>query len=548
MTGQAALTQTRRGPEISATARTRLRAYIDALPAVRVMALYDQIQAGQVADQSLAATKEIFVASLNGSRPQRARRLFYEFFSSVLVEDRVLACARRQLPALLHRKAVSGLWRALLRHGLDRDADHVQGRLDELAAGMVLRDAFLHPETDRLRGDLRARCHELLGRALAAPGTPAAFLRALETGADAGEPRRHRFAETARPCDPALPKLVRDYLLRADRLAPALARADQLAASAGTDARIGRDLAGLALDLGESAGPGAEPLLPALPVLAVLYRWHRPLTAAYTLRDLGPSHPAAPALGAALVGYAAAHAEALAGLCTRVLAIGRRLPGASIRIPTRERREFDQLMARLSPSMTALTVSGLADDPRTEPEVRILRTSVEALFAHSLAGIATQRTILAMTVRSAPLVDHDDLLWLLRMLWSWRKTAARAGLDASALETWRRDILGDLCRAIPHAARFEASDTSLERIDHFVRLEEIAAALDGDVYSQLPVSSRNIVAMLSDILRSRASLTEGRRRMAAAFLESARSEMRKVRFWRSPELADVIELGERRNL
>ena len=100
MTGQAALTQTRRGPEISATARTRLRAYIDALPAVRVMALYDQIQAGQVADQSLAATKEIFVASLNGSRPQRAQRLFYEFFSPVLAEDRVLAGARRQLPAL----------------------------------------------------------------------------------------------------------------------------------------------------------------------------------------------------------------------------------------------------------------------------------------------------------------------------------------------------------------------------------------------------------------------------------------------------------------
>ncbi|MEI7609495.1 MAG: hypothetical protein WCJ64_19110 [Rhodospirillaceae bacterium] len=548
MTGLAVPSQTRPGREISVTARARLRAYIDSLPAVRVMALYDQIQAGLVADRSLGAAKDIFVASLNGSRPQRARRLFYEFFSPVLAEDRVLASARRPLPALIHRKAVSGVWRALLRQGLDRDADRVQGRLDDLATGMILRDAFLHPEADRLRVDLRERCHELLGRVLAAPGAAAAFLRALETGTDKEEPRCRRLAETARRWDPVLPGLVHDVLLRADRLAPAFARAGQLAASPGSDVRIGRDLAGLALDLEKSAGPGAEPLLPALPVLTVLYRWHRPLAVAYALRDLGASHPAAPVLGAALIGYAAAHAEALAGLCTRVLAIGRRLPGASIRIPTQERREFDHLMARLSPSMAALTVSGLADDPRSEPEARILRISLETLFARSLADIAMQRTILAMTVRSAPLVDHEDLLWLLRALWSWRKVAARNGLDASALETWRRDILGDLCRAIPQAARFEPGDTSLDRIDHFVRLEEIAAALDGDVYSRLPVSSRNIVAMLSDLLKSRVPLTEGRRRMAATFLEAARSEARKVRFWCSPELADVIELGERRNL
>ena len=52
MVGQHAVpSQTRRGPEISATARARLRADIDGLPAIRVMALYDQIQAELVADR-----------------------------------------------------------------------------------------------------------------------------------------------------------------------------------------------------------------------------------------------------------------------------------------------------------------------------------------------------------------------------------------------------------------------------------------------------------------------------------------------------------------
>ena len=221
---------------------------------------------------------------------------------------------------------------------------------------------------------------------------------------------------------------------------------------------------------------------------------------------------------------------------------------AAIRFTSRDSAELEGALERLGQVMPALIVAGLLENRVTEPVFRHIWQDLARFLGEHLVPVVMQRVTLAITQRTAPSVDHKDLVWVLRLIWNWHQLARAYGLTFPAIEKWRERIQDDLEMAATKAIRFEEGEAVGDRLDHLLRLNEIALVFSHRLGQRLPVSSQNVARMMAYSLDRHAEMSPEERVLVVDYLEVIRAEIRRSRNWRSPELADLVRLATARGL
>jgi len=162
--------------------------------------------------------------------------------------------------------------------------------------------------------------------------------------------------------------------------------------------------------------------------------------------------------------------------------------------------------------------------------------------------VAIQRATVAMTQRANASVDHRDIVWLLRLIWGWHRLARTHDQSFPVFETWRDHLLEDMEMAVAKAIRIEEGEAIGDRLDHLLRLNEIAMVFNRRVAQYLSVSSQNVVRMMAYSLEQHLEMSPDERVLVVDYLGLVRAEIARSRHWRSPELADLLQRAAARGL
>lgn len=550
------------GAGSKSSVQDRVRALVEPMPLPAVHELFRRIEDDQYEQEGLTAVKSAFIDHLNKFRPQRARRLFSELFVPVWTNDAILARARRSIPGLILQIDVGALWRQLSAAALATLAKRAQAEIDRLAATMLVNEALRAPEVTAIGEEMRDITVRALDQALASQTNTRFVLDSLnKLRLSEGRPATGKFDEPF-PLDRGFLIFTRDFLA---------ARPECVAALAGSPPRLAAARPGEAKDtalaeeaaerealalldandrLIEHLGPDARksPLSVFLPLVQLNIRRRFTPVALY-LREAGGVSPHGDPLSYALLGHFEACCRTVIGVLEGALRIDERAPGSSVRITRRERTTVEDAMDRLRELIPALFLSGVLESRHTGPQVLSPWNDTTTFIVKRLSLVAGQRTTVAVMARAQGVLDQADIVWLIQLIWSWYELGRRYELgDQGYFARWRTRLMEDVKAALDRAAKFEEGESVTERMEHLLRLNEIAGAVDQNVSPFLSVSSPNMVRMIADTLLSAQAMDGSRRALVRGFIDRVREELRRSKRWQDPDLANLVELAEAQGL
>ena len=537
--------------------RERIHALVEPMPMSAVRELYAIMEHGdEIAAEDQAAVKAAFVERLNQFRPQRARRLFSELFVDIWVDDPILLRSRRPVPGLVQRIDVAALWRQLSRGPLVDVADAAQQVIDRLATTMLINDAMRTPKAKAVQEQMRLAAVRALDDLLAA-GTKAAkaFLDALNRHRESEARALSGVLDPIVPLDRSFLHFTRDYLASLTLCARALAAPGLLAeGEPGSESETEReadDLFAADRSLRRQLGDSAEhsELAGLIPLIQLHVRRRHGAVALY-LRETEGNGARGSALADALFCHFESSCRALVTALESTLRIEARTKEASVRITRRDRATVETAMTRLESELSALILAGMLESRHTEPQFRATWQTASGFVTDRLVTIVGQRVTLALTTRYQELPDQSDVVWLIRLIWSWHHLGRRFGLGEQAFFLkWRTRLMEDVRSALDKAIRYEDGETHSHRLEHLLRLNAIAEAIGHKISPFLPVSSVNIVRMTGEaILSGHGRLGGARRTLLEDFLGQVRAELRKSRGWQCPELVKLSRIADAHGL
>ncbi len=545
--------------------RQRVMALVAPLPARKVYDLLRQV--GRLAfpgqTNRLEIVKLTVVEYLNRRRPQRARRLFTELFEPILVGDPVLLRAKRMIPGMLQRVDAAGLWGALGRTAFAKTADTVQRRLDEMAETEVLEDVFHEPEVQTLRQHLREQAVEIITKYLKDRRQLPEFLESINRRRLSEAREQVLYLDAVAPVDPHFLQFVIEYLSAGDACISVLnecflnehSGVQFAAVEPGADTeseaeRVAAKLHRAARVLHESVvTPQTRSELGQLAPLAALNVGRQYRAVALYVRESGFQGAADDVFVVeALMAHFAACCAAVSTMFMSVLKLDTRLPGASIRFTAREVAELEEAMRRLARMIPALITAGLLENRVTEPVYRQIWQELARFIAERLLPVLMQRLTVAMVQRTGLSVDHKDVVWLLRLIWDWHQMGRSHDQAFGVFDKWREHLQVDMELAVTKAVRFEDGEALAERLDHLLRLNEIAMVFNLRIAHYLSVSSQNVARMMTYSLDQHLEMPVDERELVVDYLGLVRAEIARSRNWRSAELADLLRLAEARGL
>ena len=490
---------------------------------------------------------------LNTHRPQRARRLFTDLFARVLVSDSVLLRARRPIPGLVQRVDAAGLWGALNCSAFAELVVSVQETLDASSAGTLVDDVLQSPEARVLRGRMCSEAVRYLSVVLTDGGALNDFLQTLNRRRRAEARTAALHLETVAAVDRAFILFVRDYL---ENLVACTGCLNDPVAEVGQGALSGTEaeqraekLTRAVEDLRGSMVPahcGSE--LPLLLPLTILNVGRQYGAVALYIRDVGINSANGKVVAEALLGHFAACVYTVADVLNAALGLNDRRPEAPIRLSRREMVELDAVMDRVALVMPALIVAGVHENHRTEPTFRFIWRDIAHFLGDRLAAGVAQRITAAITARGNAAEDHHDVLWLLRLTWAWHQLARTYDQAFPGVEKWHDHILDDVTLALGQAVQFDDGDSTVGRVGHLLRLNEVAAVFGRRISSALPVTSLDIVRIMADDLEGAVPMSAAERAVVCEFLALMRAETAQSRNWKSCELVRLLKLAEARGL
>jgi len=543
------------GARGAGSVRERIQALVEPMPLPAVQELFNRIEPdGNYDPNSLTAVKAAFIEHLNKFRPQRARRLFTELFVPIWTGDAVLPRARRPIPGAVHRIDVAALWRLLSGFMLAEIADRAQIEIDRLAQTLLINDALQTPEARALGDEMRRTTVQTLDDVLAGTVNSRMFLEAFNKQRQAETRTLGGGFDTIVTLDRPFLQFVREYLAALPACAAALAASAPRPQAARRPSEAESEEEALALlEASERLGDMLSQIavrseLPFLLPLTQLNVRRRYTTAALYIREIGAGPRGGP-LTDALLGHFEASCRALKGILDSALRLDERAPGASIRITRRERATLDDTLSRLDELIAALMLAGVVENRVTAPQFALVWHELIAFITNRLAIVADQRSVVAFAARAQAVHDHQDVVWLVRMIWALHTLGRRYELgDQAFFGKWRTRLMDELKGAVDRAARVEPGETLGERMEHLLRLNEFAGAVGQKISPFLSVTSPNIVRMIADSMLGTEPLDPARRTLVDDFIIRVREELRRSKRWQSPDLTNLVELAEAQGL
>jgi hypothetical protein len=159
-----------------------------------------------------------------------------------------------------------------------------------------------------------------------------------------------------------------------------------------------------------------------------------------------------------------------------------------------------------------------------------------------------RRAGVAAFARRDKAADHVHLIKIMRAVWDWRGVLADMSYATAEVSNWRQSLFRDFEEALNGALKQQEGDRPHDRMGQLLRLGQLYRAVDLDIGASMAVTSRALQTLARDALAEGRTLAPDERALIQPFVQLARNEAAKIRYWHSPMLTEIIALADTHGL
>lgn len=486
------------------------------------------------------AVRQALVKRLNAQRSQHARRLFTAIFDPFLCRDPLFLRPELAPTGVIHALDLGAVWAWLAGGPMRALAGQCDSRLKEMAAHLPIDRALATGEAQAMRERLRAEAAAALTPVLDSAQTGQSLLTRLN---------EWRVAEARSAGLPAPRPLVRDDLVLIRGL---------LAGGGDVAALVERALDTLARRRAEPVESLVEQAaaLPAVPVGAKSGQADIGRMVPLTLLNRHLAYDALPAflsvapaswremLAAALARHLARAATALAEELSAIAAPGG-VRGPLVALPAR-RTTLDRALGAMDGLLITAEEFGLLSSDRHGPVIRDHLGRMIKKVEADLYPALIERCVAACRSLARPTPDHEALDWLLDFAARWRRALTRNLHWGTGYTDFRGHVLEDLRDGFARSFTQPGYEQARDRLIHAARLAGFARRLEDDPAGWLSLLDKGLMQTATARLRDDTGVTEGEAALLRAVALLVDAELKRTRYWKSPELQEFAGLAAQR--
>ena len=476
--------------------------------------------------------RKVLLEKLNHSRRQHGRRLFTTLFEPLLCRDGRFLDPQFAPPGFLHRIDVGGIWHVLSADHFPDLARTLKERLDILTAEIPVDQALTSDEGRAMAEQLRGTAVAGLDRVLISQGSCKDLLHRANIWRQENA-KRANLATAVRPLmredlllarailtmPPDMPDMIRGLVERTDRL-------DLI------DQVMGK--CALAVE-GE---PRPVPLAALVPLM-LMHEYKDYRTAAYVLRNAS-----APIVVPVLDSFER-HMKRACREFTEALGqavgVGGVMSGPLL-VSGANRGRLNNELDHLHHLIEIYTDFDLTQNQRIGAASREHLNQMLRMVEERIFPVLLDRTIVASRSSLRPSSDHEDILWLLGVIWTWRGMVREQIQWGSRFTVWRDNLLGFLQESFKAALTSRNYDDVHQRWDHILRIDALAARCGWDIAGWLTPLDHTMVRIAVELLEDKAKVPPRAAALIGVTAGLAEKELAQIKYWKDPILLRFTEL------
>jgi hypothetical protein len=469
---------------------------------------------------------------LNHSRREHGRRLFTALFEPLLCRDGRFLDPQFTPPGYLHRIDVGVIWHVLSADYFPNLARTLKARLDILTAEVPIDQALESDEGGAMAEELRRTAVAGLDRVLASQGSCKDLLHRANIW-------RQENVKRANPATAVRP-LMREDL--------ALARAiltmspDVLGMIRELVERTDRlDMVDQVMGKCASEVTGEPRLIPlaALTPLIFMHEYRDYRTAAYVLRNASAPivMPVLDSFERHLKRSCREFTEALG----QAVAIGGVMSGPLL-VSEANRSRLNNELNRLSQLIEIYVDFDLTQNQRIGTASREHLNQMLRMVEERIFPVLLDRTVAASRSSLRPYTDHEDILWLLGVIWAWRGMVREQIQWGSKFTTWQDNLLGFLQESFKTALTSRNYDDVNQRWDHILRIDALVARCGQDTAGWLTPLDHAMVRIAIELLEDKAKVQSRAAELIGVTADLAEVELAQIKYWKDSVLLRFTEL------
>ncbi|CAO3408223.1 hypothetical protein [Azospirillum largimobile] len=504
--------------------------------------------------------RDALVEHFNRLRPMKARRLFTSLFEPFLVDDPILYRAPESVPALIQRVDMGGIWAALARYAFPGLAAEVQSRLDAMARESMLDAVLAGPDAMVMRELMRKEALDFLYAMAGDRKLTDRFLALANDEARHDAGLRTQYLGRKAPIDGDLLGFVRALLEHNEVLVPLTERmrrdieemqgaGDSRSAEVDCQSALMVGFVRRVRDLGLPFRDQSQVLAWFAPLYGLNVKRRYDVFLRHVREHVGSGGPAVreshPLLRALLCHFQAA--------CTTIREVVDGMfgdmeiqDGGVLSAPAPTRVLLGEAVERFDRALTALSGTGFLASRSTGPALRAELAAVSRELTGTVMPALAARLQAAMNARHAPVPDHEDIVWLLELVWRWGRTLGNAGYANPELKSLRLYAVETGRVAFLQAMKAEPQEKPGHRMAHMLRIRRLMAAMGETVDGWISPVSQGLHRVVHSYLEAVEEIADEEWSVIDAFVASVRSELSRSRNWQSADFVDILRLHEGR--
>jgi hypothetical protein len=201
---------------------------------------------------------------------------------------------------------------------------------------------------------------------------------------------------------------------------------------------------------------------------------------------------------------------------------------------------------RFDRSLTALTGCGFLASRSSGPAIRAQLAEVSRCLTATVIPALASRMQAAMVSRHNPVADHDDVVWLLELVWRWGRYLGAAGYANPELKSLRLYAVESGRIAFIQAMKAEEHEKPTHRMAHLLRIRRLMKAMGESVDPWISPVSQGLHRVVHIYLDEIQTIGEEEWAVIDAFVASVRAELSRSRHWQSADFVAILRLHETR--
>ncbi|KAA0592033.1 hypothetical protein J2848_003771 [Azospirillum lipoferum] len=506
--------------------------------------------------------RDALVDHFNRLRPMKARRLFTSLFEPFLVDDPILYRSPESVPALVQRVDMGGIWAALARHAFPGLAAEVQSRLDTMAREAMLDAVLASPDAMVMRELMRKEALDFLYAMAGDRKLTDRFLALANDEALHDARLRTQYLGRKAPIDGDLLGFVRALLEHNAVLVPLTERmrrdieelrmgemqgaSDPRSAEVDCQSALMVGFVRRVRDLGLPFRDQSQLLAWFAPLYGLNVKRRYDVFLRHVREHGGPAvRESHPLLRALLCHFHAA--------CTTIREVVDGMfgdmdiqDGGVLSAPVPTRALLHEAVERFDRALTALAGTGFLASRSTGPALRAELAAVSRELTGTVMPALAARLQAAMNARHAPVPDHEDIVWLLELVWRWGRYLGAAGYANPELKSLRLYAVETGRLAFLHAMKAEPQEKPAHRMAHMLRIRRLMVAMGETVDGWISPVSQGLHRVVHSYLEADGEIAADEWAVIDAFVASVRRELSRSRNWQSADFVDILRLHEGR--